>query len=285
MRTARGKGRLWVFGISLPASSEAWAYQGIPRSVGEDVGADHPEDALIRSCLCGCLTDGIFDEGPQALQCARGERERVAGRRAALLAQDTPVVGGEVQRLRRSRVEVRSTGQADVELRRVAGEDGELYTEGRLDVLETRIACFQRVQGVVEQVEDPAVRLVASREGAHAPDHARCGLETGELLPYTVETAQRLRLGHGVERPAVVGDEVDAGERFEAGSETGLRTPDALRDCRDQPSLSGVEIQDPVRLRVADRTQHDSLTPVDRHPRPPPSRPRSRSCRAAKPLR
>jgi hypothetical protein len=90
------------------------------------------------------LTDRIFDEGPQALQCAWGERERVAGRGATFLAQDAPVVRSEVQRLR-GRVEVRSTGQADVELRRVAGEDGELYAEGRLDVLETGIACFQRV--------------------------------------------------------------------------------------------------------------------------------------------
>src|SRR5215211_5413307 len=191
---------------------------------------------------------------------------------------------GEVQRIR-SRVEVCSTGQADVQLRRVAGQDGELYAEGRLDVLETRIACFQRVEGVVEQVEDPTVRLVASREGAHAPDHTCGGLEAGEILPDTMEAAQRLRLGYGVERPAVIGDEVHAGERFEAGSETGLRTPDALRDRRDQPGLRGVEVQDPVRLRVADRTQHDPLTLVDRHLRPPPSRRRSRSCRAAKPLR
>jgi len=52
MRKDLGKGRNWVFGISRPASSagEAWAYQGIPWSMGEDVGADHPEDALIRSC-------------------------------------------------------------------------------------------------------------------------------------------------------------------------------------------------------------------------------------------
>jgi hypothetical protein len=90
------------------------------------------------------LTDGIFDEGPQALQCAWGERERVASRWATLLTQDAPVVGGEVQRLQ-SRVEVHPTGQTDVELRRVAGEDGELYAEGRLDVLEPRIARFQRI--------------------------------------------------------------------------------------------------------------------------------------------
>src|SRR5215213_6392178 len=146
MRKGRGNDRHGVPGISRPASGggEAWADQGIPGSVGEDVGSDHPEDALIRSCLCGCLTDGIFDEGPQALQRAWGKRERVSGRRAALLALDATVVWGEVQRLR-SRAEVLSTGQADVELRRVAGEDGELYAEGRLDVLETRIACFQRV--------------------------------------------------------------------------------------------------------------------------------------------
>ena len=113
MRKDRGEGRHWVLGISRPASGEAWANQGIPGSVGEDVGANHPEDALIRALLCWCLTDGIFDEGPQALQCAWGERERVAGRRAALLAQEAPVVGSEVQRLR-SRVEVHPTGQADV---------------------------------------------------------------------------------------------------------------------------------------------------------------------------
>src|SRR5918998_421656 len=164
-----------------------------------------------------------------------------------------------------------SAGQARVELRRVAGEDREFYAEGGLDALETRIARLQRVQCVVEQVEDPAVRFVPPREGAHAPDHTRGGLKAGEILPDTVEAAQRLRLGHGIERPAVVGDEVDAGERFEAGSETGLRTPDALRDCREKPCLRGVEVQDPVRLRVADRTQHDPLTLVDRHPRPPPS--------------
>ena len=81
------------------ASGEAWADQGIPWRVGEDVGADHPEDAPFRSCLCGCLTDGTFDQGSQALQCAWGERERVAGRGAALVAQNAPVIGGEVERL------------------------------------------------------------------------------------------------------------------------------------------------------------------------------------------
>jgi hypothetical protein len=49
-----------------------------------------------------------------------------------------------MQRLR-SRVEVHPTGQADIELRSVASEDGELYAEGRLDVLEPRIARFQRI--------------------------------------------------------------------------------------------------------------------------------------------
>jgi hypothetical protein len=112
--------------------------------VGEDVGAHYPEDALFRSSLYWRLTDGLFYQGPQAHQRTRGKRERVTGRRAALLAQDAPVIWGKMQRLR-SRVKVHPTGQADVELRRVAGEDGELYAEGRLDVLETGIACFQRV--------------------------------------------------------------------------------------------------------------------------------------------
>ena len=87
---------------------------GYSWSVGEDVGANHPEDALIRALVL--VLDGWeIRRGSSGLQCARGERKRVAGRRAALLAQEAPVVGSEVQRLR-SRVEVHPTGQADVKL-------------------------------------------------------------------------------------------------------------------------------------------------------------------------
>src|SRR5215218_7367692 len=91
-----GRGRLLVRGISYPASGEPGADQGISGGVGEDVGADHPEDALFRPCLFGRSTDRAFDQGPQALQRAWGERERVAGRGAALLANDTTMIGGEV---------------------------------------------------------------------------------------------------------------------------------------------------------------------------------------------
>jgi hypothetical protein len=47
-------------------------------------------------------------------------------------------------------------------LRCIAGQDRELQTEGGLDRLETGIATFQRVEGVVEKVEDTAVGLVAA---------------------------------------------------------------------------------------------------------------------------
>ena len=114
MLKGRGEGRHWVLGNSRPASGgEAWADQGIPWSVGEDVGAHYPEDALFRSSLYWRLTDGLFYQGPQAHQRTRGKRERVTGRRAALLAQDATEVWSKVQWLR-GLVEVRCTGQAGV---------------------------------------------------------------------------------------------------------------------------------------------------------------------------
>jgi hypothetical protein len=125
--------------------------------------------------------------------------------------------------------------------------------EGRLDSSEARVATLQGDEAVVEEVEDAAVGLVAAREGSHAPDHAGGGLETGEVLANAVEAPQHLGLGHGVESAAVVGDEVHARERLEAGAEAGLGAPDALGDGRDQPGVAGVEVQDTVRLAVADR--------------------------------
>ena len=197
-------------------------------------------------------------------------------------AQYAPVLWGEVERCLRF-VEVGPATQAGVELGGVAGQDRELQAEGGFDRFVSRVASFERVEGVVEKVEDAAVGLVSTGERTHATYHAGRRLEAGEVLPDAVEAAERLRLGHGVERAAMIGDEIYAGEWFQAGSEAGFRTPDALGDRGDQASVPGVEVEDAVRLAVADGAEHDPLTLVDRHPRPPPSPRRWRSCRAAKP--
>ena len=75
----------------------------------------------------------------------------------------------------------------------------------------------------------------------------------GEVLTDAVEAAQHLGLGHCVEGTAVVGDEVHARERLEAGAEAGPGAPDTLSMAETSPRL-GVEVEDAVRLAVADRT-------------------------------
>jgi hypothetical protein len=84
-----------------------------------------------------------------------------------------------------------------------------------------------------------------------------------------VEGAQYLDLGYGVEGAAFIGEEIDARERFEAATEARFGAPDSFGDGRDEAGIPGVEVQDTIGLAVADRAEDYSLTPVDRHPRPP----------------
>ena len=154
--------------------------------MGEDVRTDDAQHALAEPALGGGLPDGVFDQGPQSAERARCHGEGVAGHRAAFGAQHAAEVRREVQRFCRV-VQICLAAQAGVELGSVAGQDGELQAEGSLDGLLGGVGAFERVEGVVQQVEDAAVRLVPPREGSHAPYHAGGSFEAGEVLADEVE--------------------------------------------------------------------------------------------------
>ena len=220
---------VWGFGL--------WEerYRGREPGRGSGRPAGRPRRALLRR---------LARIGVSIMALSRSNVPGASGRRRpALLAEHAAEVRGEVQGLG-GLVEARAAAQTVVELRGVAGEHRELQAEGRLDGTEAGVAALQGVEAVVEEVEYAAVCLVAPGEGAHAPDHAGCCLEAGEVLTDAVEAAQHLGLGHCVEGTAVVGDEVHARERFEAGAEAGPGAPDTLSDGRDEPCVSSVEVED-----------------------------------------
>ena len=66
--------------------------------------------------------------------------------------------------------------------------------------------------------------------------------------------------GDGVElAAALVQDELDVGERLQAGAEPRLRLANALRDRADTPPLVRVEVQDAVGLAEPERAEDDGF--------------------------
>ena len=58
---------------------------------------------------------------------------------------------------------------------------------------------------------------------------------------------------------ALVEDEVEAEERLQPPAEPRLRSPRPLGDRADPPARRGVEVDDAIRLAVADAAEHDRL--------------------------
>src|SRR5215218_136313 len=81
---------------SSSGAGELGADQTLSGSVGEYVGPDHPQYVVFRPSLIRRLTHRTFDQGFQAFEGARGERERVARSGAAFPAEDATVFRGEV---------------------------------------------------------------------------------------------------------------------------------------------------------------------------------------------
>src|SRR5437764_5759176 len=74
------------------------------------------------------------------------------------------------------------------------------------------------------------------------------------MRPDQLGTRDRVQLA-----APVVQQDLDVAEGLEATAEAGLRAPDPLRDRPDAPAVGRVQVQNPVRLPVAQRAQHDRL--------------------------
>ena len=74
------------------------------------------------------------------------------------------------------------------------------------------------------------------------------------MRPDELGTCDRVQLA-----AAVVQEDLDVAQGLEPAAEAGLRAPDAFRDRPDAPAVGRVQVQNPVRLRVAQRAQHDCL--------------------------
>jgi hypothetical protein len=106
-------------------------------------------------------------------------------------------------------------------------------------------------------------RLEQTPDGVTRP---RRRIERGCVLTHTRVRGERIDPGDGEQlATALVQVRADAQKRFQASSEATARPAGALGDRRPATVLEGVDVQDPVGLAIADRSQHDRL--VTQRPR------------------
>ena len=111
-----------------------------------------------------------------------------------------------------------------------------------------------------EQVVDAAVGVVVVEQARHRVAGARGAVERGAVVAQPRVAGERLRARDREQVAApLVEHEPQAEERLQPPAEARLRPPDALRDRRQPPALGREQVQDPVRLAVADRPQDDGL--------------------------
>src|SRR5215208_428625 len=122
-----------------------------------------------------------------------------------------------------------------------------------------RLAVDQR-ELVGEQVVDAGVRLAVAEQAAHGVAGPRGPVDRRAVLAQPRVARDRLGAGDGHQvRLALVKHEVQPEERLEAAAEARLRPPHALGDRAHPSALGGIEVEDAVRLPVADAAQHDGL--------------------------
>ena len=126
----------------------------------------------------------------------------------------------------------------------------------------------QRAQPADQQQELPLRGLaLLGREAFRGLQHRHASgvarVVRSERLPVG---PQRVRLGDDVQRPALIQQQVDVGERLQPGPEPRLGAAHALTDGADPPGPPGEHGDDPVRLTQVLSAQHDPVIPVQSHP-------------------
>ena len=162
------------------------------------------------------------------------------------------------ERLRRAALDAR------LEMGHVPGHPQQLQLEREHDGIERgaragpRRSLVERVEEARQRREGLLVRLLLGEEPQHRlePDHP--DLEPVGIRADAVVRADERRAGDGVElAAALVEDELDVGERLQAGTEARLRLADALRDRADASPLVRVDVQDAVGLAEPEGAEHD----------------------------
>jgi len=118
---------------------------------------------------------------------------------------------------------------------------------------------------VGEQAEHLGVWIAGLEQPRDRVAGARGGIERRGVVSYRGVGAERVRASDGEQVAApFVQDHGDVEERLEPGSEATACPPCPLRDRADATVIGGVQVEDPVRLPVADRAQHDRFRPQRR---------------------
>jgi glutaredoxin 3 len=120
-----------------------------------------------------------------------------------------------------------------------------------------RVGAQQR-ELVDEQPEHLGVGLAALEQAANRVAGSRSRIERGGALTQQSMDGNRIRTRDGVEvAPPLMQHHPDVKERLEPRSEPAPGPPDTLRNRPEAPVMGRIQVQDPVRLAVADRAQHD----------------------------
>ena len=111
-----------------------------------------------------------------------------------------------------------------------------------------------------EQVEHAGVGLGGLEQPPHRVAGARGGIQRAGVLAQAGMAVDGVGAGDGEQLAApLVQLQAQAKERLQPAPEAAAGAPHALGDCAYPPAVGGVDVQDPIRLPVADRAQHHGL--------------------------
>ena len=123
-----------------------------------------------------------------------------------------------------------------------------------------RLGPVENRQVAAEQVVGGEVRLLGVAEAQHRVAGARRGPQRRPVGSQVGVRGDRVRRGHRAQiAAALVEDQVEPKERLQPPAEARARLAHALGDRPDPPPRGAVEVQDPIRLAVADAAQDDRL--------------------------
>src|ERR1700722_19214521 len=144
---------------------------------------------------------------------------------------------------------------------------------------------MQQRELVGEQSEHLGVRVGGLEQPRHRITRTSGGVERGRVIAHGAVGRHRVDAGHGEQVTAtLVQDRPNVEERLQSRPKAAPGPASALGDGTQTSVPGGVQVQNAVRLAVANRTQHDRLR-LQRagHARPSPAcRP---GCRAGQPGR
>src|SRR5262249_55710324 len=122
-------------------------------------------------------------------------------------------------------------------------------------------------RGLIEEVEKAGqrseravVRLLLGEQAQHRLGTDQANRQAIRVLPGSAMRVDDLDAGDGVQLAApLVEQDLDVAGGPDPAAEAGLRAPDALRDRSPPPAVGRVQMEDAVRLRIAERPEHDRL--------------------------